>query len=222
MWGIQRVILAGFNCIYFWVTVEDDLVKTFCNNSFKKHHKSSFFTIYFFKMRIRCICNCFFDDYALSINLNGESAVFLPTVEAWKDMMKLGSVIIHWVESTVQYVGTFYIFKHQYYRDALCTSAILDYNCYSVNSSMIIKIPLKSSAICIFLLNLLYSFISLTCSSCFILNFNIFIHIILIVLVFMKFYTNSAGFLLLLMERNKSLIILKYGVHTYFSIWFDI
>ena len=69
-------------------------------------------------------------------------------------------------------------------------------------------IPLRSSAICIFLLNLLFSFILLTCSSCFILNFNILIYIRLTVLVFINFYTNSAGFLFRLMESNMSLIIL--------------
>ena len=69
-------------------------------------------------------------------------------------------------------------------------------------------IPLRSSAICIFLLNLLFSFILLTCSSCFILNFNILIYILLTVLVFIKFYTDSAGILLRLMESNRSLIIL--------------
>ena len=40
------------------------------------------------------------------------------------------------------------------------------------------------------------------------MNFNILIYIILTVLVFIKFYTNSVGLLLRLMESNRSLIIL--------------
>ena len=69
-------------------------------------------------------------------------------------------------------------------------------------------ILLSSSAICIFLLNLFFSFILLTCSSYSILNFNILIYILLTVLVFIKFYINSAGLLFRLMESNRSLIIL--------------
>ena len=69
-------------------------------------------------------------------------------------------------------------------------------------------IPLKSSAIYIFLLNLLFNFILLTCSSCFILNFNVLIYILLKVLIFIKLYTNSTGLLFRLMESNRSLIIL--------------
>ena len=69
-------------------------------------------------------------------------------------------------------------------------------------------IPLRSSAICIFMLNLLFSFILLTCSFCFILNFNILIYILFTVLVFTTFYTNSAGLLFILMENNRSLIYL--------------
>ena len=51
-------------------------------------------------------------------------------------------------------------------------------------------IQLRSSAIRIFLLNLLFSFILLTSSSRFILNFNILMYILLTVLVFIKFYTS--------------------------------
>ena len=69
-------------------------------------------------------------------------------------------------------------------------------------------IPLRSSAICIFMLNLLFSFILLTCSFCFILNFNILIYILFTVLVFATFYSNSAGLLFILMENNRSLIYL--------------
>ena len=80
--------------------------------------------------------------------------------------------------------------------------------------------PLRSSVICIFLLNVLFSFILLTGSSCFILNFNILIYILWTILVFIKFYTNSARLLFGLMESNRSLIILiiefmhifQYGV----------
>ena len=69
-------------------------------------------------------------------------------------------------------------------------------------------IPLRSSAICIFMVNLLFSFILLTCSFCFILNFNILIYILFTVLVFTTFYTNSAGLLFILMEKNRSLMYL--------------
>ena len=58
------------------------------------------------------------------------------------------------------------------------------------------------------MLNLLFSFILLTCSFCFILNFHILIYIFLIALVFTTFYTNSAGLLFILMENNRSLIYL--------------
>ena len=68
--------------------------------------------------------------------------------------------------------------------------------------------PLRSSAICIFMLNLLFSFILLTCSFYFILNFNILIYILSTVLVFTTFYTNSAGLLFMLMENNMSLMYL--------------
>ena len=69
-------------------------------------------------------------------------------------------------------------------------------------------IPLRSSAICIFVLSFLFSFILLTCSICFILNFNILIYILFTVLVFATFYTNSAGLLFILMENNRSLMYL--------------
>ena len=69
-------------------------------------------------------------------------------------------------------------------------------------------IPLRSSAICIFMLNLLFSFILLTCSFCFILNFNILIYILFTALVFTTFYTNSAGLLFILIENNRYLIYL--------------
>ena len=58
------------------------------------------------------------------------------------------------------------------------------------------------------MLNLLFSLILLTCSFCFILNFNILIYILFTVLVFTTFYTNSAGLLFILMENNRSLIYL--------------
>ena len=59
------------------------------------------------------------------------------------------------------------------------------------------------------MLNLLISLILLTCSSCFILNFNIiYIYILLKILVSTEFFTNSAGLLFRLMESNRSLIIL--------------
>ena len=69
-------------------------------------------------------------------------------------------------------------------------------------------IPLRSSAICIFLLNLLFIFILLTCSSCFIFNFNILTYILLTVLVSIQLYTNSAGLLFRLIKSNRSLKIL--------------
>ena len=69
-------------------------------------------------------------------------------------------------------------------------------------------IPLRSSAIFIFLLNLLFSFILLTCSFCFISNFNISVYILFTVLVFIIFYTDSAGLLFRLMESSRSLIYL--------------
>ena len=83
----------------------------------------------------------------------------------------------------------------------------LPFQCNAVATLLFTIIPLRSSAICIFLLNLIFSFILLTCSSCFILNFNILIYILLTVLVFIKCYTNSAGLLFRLMESNRSLII---------------
>ena len=76
----------------------------------------------------------------------------------------------------------------------------LPFQCNATATLPFTIIPLRSSAICIFLLNLLFSFILLTCSSCFILNFNILVYILLTVLVFIKFYTNSAGLLFRLME----------------------
>ena len=54
-------------------------------------------------------------------------------------------------------------------------------------------IPLRSSAYCIFMLNLLFNFILLTCPFCFIFNFNILIYIFFTVLVFATFYINSAS-----------------------------
>ena len=69
-------------------------------------------------------------------------------------------------------------------------------------------IPLTYLAICVFMLNLLFSFILLTCSFCFILNFNILIYILFTILVFTTFYTNSARLLFILMENNRSLIYL--------------
>ena len=59
-----------------------------------------------------------------------------------------------------------------------------------------------------FLLTLLFSSILLTCSSCSILNCKIVIHILLTVLVSIKFYTNSAGFVFRLKESNRPLITL--------------
>ena len=67
-------------------------------------------------------------------------------------------------------------------------------------------IPSRSSGICMFLLNFLFSFILLTFLSCFILN--LMIHILLTVLVVIKFYTNTAGFLFRLVDGNRSLITL--------------
>ena len=58
------------------------------------------------------------------------------------------------------------------------------------------------------MLNLLFSFMLLTCSFCFILNFIILIHILFTVLVFTTFYSNSAGLLFILMENNRSLMYL--------------
>ena len=84
----------------------------------------------------------------------------------------------------------------------------LPFQCNATATLPFIIILLRSSAICIFLRNLLFSFILLTCSSCFILNFNILLYILLTVLVFIKLYTNSAGLLFRLMESNRSLIIL--------------
>ena len=84
----------------------------------------------------------------------------------------------------------------------------LPFQCNATATLPFTIIPLRPSAICVFLLNLLFSFILLTCSSCFILNFNILIYILLAVLVFIKFYTNSTGLLFRLMESNRSLIIL--------------
>ena len=66
----------------------------------------------------------------------------------------------------------------------------------------------RFSVIYIYLLNLLFSFLLLTFSSCFILNINILIYILLAVFVFIKFYTNSAGFLFRLVKSNRSLIML--------------
>ena len=58
----------------------------------------------------------------------------------------------------------------------------------------------------IFLLNVLFSFTLLTCWFCLILNFNILMYILFTVLVFLKFYTNSAGLLFRFMESNRSMI----------------
>ena len=56
--------------------------------------------------------------------------------------------------------------------------------------------------------NLLFSSILLTCSSCSILNCKIVIYILLTVLVLLKFFTNSAGFVFRLEESNRPLITL--------------
>ena len=69
-------------------------------------------------------------------------------------------------------------------------------------------IPLRFSSIGIILLNLSFSFSLSTCSSCFTFYFNILIYILWTVLVFIKFYTNSAGLFFRLVECNRSLIIL--------------
>ena len=52
------------------------------------------------------------------------------------------------------------------------------------------------------------SFILLTCSLCFILNFNILIYILFTALVFTTLYTNSAELLFIVIENNWSLIYL--------------
>ena len=56
--------------------------------------------------------------------------------------------------------------------------------------------------------NLLFSSILLTCSSCSILNCKIVIYILLTVLVLLKFFTNSTGFVFRLEESNRPLITL--------------
>ena len=76
-------------------------------------------------------------------------------------------------------------------------------------------IPLRSSAICIFLLNLLYSFILLTCSFCFILNFNILIYILFTALVFTTFYTNSAVLLFIFVENMSLIYLITEFIHIF-------
>ena len=64
--------------------------------------------------------------------------------------------------------------------------------------------PWRSSTICMFLLNSLFSLILLTCLYYLILNFKVFIYILPTVLVFIKFCANSAGVLFRLIESNRS------------------
>ena len=84
----------------------------------------------------------------------------------------------------------------------------LPFQCNATATLTFTIILLRSSAVCIFMLNHLFNFILLTCSSCLILNFNILIYILLTVSVFIKIHTKSAGFLFRLMEIDRSLIIL--------------